>query len=123
VTNPEILVMLNQKARELSVAVGNLHRYELQVEKGQHAQNDDFYAALKTDVKNAQSALRLIRAAIDGKSAAELTAQDIQDIRRVAQEEAIGAIAEALNWTWEAANNRWLTPAGTFYTATGEQIG
>src|SRR5689334_4831984 len=115
-TDPEILLMLNQKARELSVAVGNLHSYELQVEKGEHAQNDTFYAALKTEVKKAQSALRLIRAAIDGKSPAELTPQDIQDIRRVAQEEAIGAIAEALNWTWEGANNRWRTPAGTFYS-------
>jgi hypothetical protein len=114
--------MLNQKARELSVAVGNLHRYELAVERGQQEQNDVFYAALKTEVKNAQSALRLIRAAIDGKSAAELTPQDIQDIRRVAQEEAIGAVAEALNWTWEAANNRWRTPADTFYSATGEPI-
>jgi hypothetical protein len=122
-TNPEILATLIQKAREVTVAVGNLHRYELQVEKGQQEQNDAFYAALETEVKNAQSALRLIRAAIGGKSAAELSPQDIQDIRRVAQEEAIGAIAEALNWTWEAANNRWRTPDGTFYTATGEQIG
>jgi hypothetical protein len=120
VTDPEILMILNQKARELSVAVGNLHRYELQREKGEQEQDDAFYDALKAEVKNAQSALRLMRAAMDGKSAAELTPQDIQDIRRVAQEEAIAAIAEALDWAWEAENNRWRTPEGAFYSATGE---
>lgn len=121
-TSPEIRVALNQRARELSAAVGALHGYELDVEAGRRAQDAEFYAALKAEVKKAQAALRLMKAAIDGKSAAELTPQDIQDVRRVAQEEAIGATAEARGWTWEAAHERWLTPEGAYYTAAGEML-
>src|SRR5437764_1363336 len=104
-------------------AVANLQRYEAAVEEAQGEHHPDIHAALKGAVWEARAVLRLVRSAAERERLAAVSADDIQQARRRAQEQAIAAIARARGWLWQEAEQRWRTPEGAYYSAIGEPFG
>ena len=121
-TDEEKLRLLEQKAAELAAAAARLRRYEEAVERAQGEIDYEIYAELRCEVWAASSELDEAQEAADLGSPPELTAEELAEIRRRAQEEAIANVARARGWQWEEADRRWRTPDGRLFSPVGEPL-
>ena len=102
-SRPDQQALFEQKARELSTAEANLRRYETQVEQAQGQVNHEIHAALRHEVWEARAALSKLRASLESGPSAEVTPEEIQAVRRRAQEDAIAELARTRGWHWDEA--------------------
>jgi hypothetical protein len=122
VTEQEKLALLDQRARDLAAAANNLRRYEAAVEQAGGQVNHDIYGHLKHEIWEAEAALDALRGDLDRDKLAALGPEEIQQVRRQAQADAVAAIARAQGWQWEDHTQRWRTAAGTWYSRIGEPL-
>jgi predicted transcriptional regulator len=115
-------MLLDQRARELAATEDNVRRYQAAVAQAQGQLNHEIYAALKNEVWEARAALAALRAGADRIQRATLSPDEIQQIRRQAQEDAISVIARAQGWQWDDAGQRWRTAEGAWYSRLGEPL-
>jgi hypothetical protein len=115
-------MLLDQRARELAAAEDNVRRYQAAVAQAQGQLNHEIYAALKNEVLEARAALAALRAVADRVPPATLSPEEIQQVRRQAQEDAISVIARAQGGEWDDARQCWRTGEGEWYSRLGEPL-
>ena len=121
-TEPDKLILIERLARHRAAAADALRRYEAAVARAGGPVETEIHAVLKGEVWEAEAALAAARTSLDRDRLAAVGPDEIQRIRRQAQEDVIAEIARAKGWQWAEGDRRWRTPDGASYSRVGEPL-